>query len=63
MKATTKVMLKAAIEQCEEEDRSIEYTLQFMQDYAGVDFDCAFNFFKKDSDQQEKESHKHAPKV
>jgi hypothetical protein len=47
MKKKTKEKLKIAFEICEEEERSIEYTLQFLQDYANVDFDCALNFLER----------------
>lgn len=32
---------------CDEEDRSTEYMLQYMQDVAGVNLDCVINFLKK----------------
>ena len=44
MKAKTKELLKQAKEICDKEDRSTAYTIQFMQDYANVDFDCVMEY-------------------
>jgi hypothetical protein len=46
MKAKTKELLKQAIEICDKEDRSTAYTIQFMQDYAKVDFDCVIKYLE-----------------
>lgn len=49
MKEETRVKLDLAYQDCKDEDKSSEYTLQYLQDIAGVDFDCALNYFiKKD---------------
>lgn len=36
--------LKQAKEICDKEDRSTEYMIQFMQDYAGVSFDDVMDY-------------------
>lgn len=45
MKPSTEKKLIEAIEQCVNEDRSPEYKIQFLQDYAKVGFDCAITFY------------------
>lgn len=47
MKQQTRDKLIEAMAICDMEDRSTEYMIQFMQDYAGVDFDCVINFLQK----------------
>jgi len=47
MKSETIAKLHGAMEICDEEDRSTEYMLQYMQDYANVSLDCVINFLKK----------------
>ena len=47
MKATTKELLESAFEYCQEQDKSIEFTLQYMQDVAKVDLDCVLNYITK----------------
>ena len=47
MKKETKQRLIDAMETCNREDRSTEYMIQFMQDYAGVDCDCVMNFLQR----------------
>ena len=55
MKPQTREKLRQAKEFCDENDKSTEFMLQYMQDYAGVDLDCVVNFLasekikKKDS--------------
>lgn len=44
MKAKTKESLYMAWDICDEEDKSTEYTLQFMADTAEVEYDVAVNF-------------------
>lgn len=46
MKSKTKQLLIEAMQICDSEDRSTAYTIQFMQDYANVDFDCVMNFLR-----------------
>lgn len=52
MKATTKQKLKEAWEWCDENDKSTEFMLQFMQDVAKVDLDCVLNFLEKEMDKE-----------
>ena len=47
MKKETKQKLKEAQDYCDEEDKSTEFMLQYMQDYAGVDLDCVMSFLQK----------------
>lgn len=47
MKQETKDKLKIAMDICDTEDRSTEYMIQFMQDFAGVSFDCVISFLEK----------------
>lgn len=44
MKAKTKMLLEEAQKYCDENDKSTEFMLQYMQDFAGVDLDCVVNF-------------------
>ncbi len=46
-KAETRRLLRQAMLQCEEEDRSTEYMIQFMQDSCSVNHDCVMSFLKK----------------
>lgn len=44
MKALTKHKLLLAWAWCDYRDKSTEYMLEYMQDYAGVDLDCVTEF-------------------
>lgn len=50
MKESTREKLRQAEHICNQEDRSTEYMIQFMQDYAGVDFDCVMKYLRETSD-------------
>lgn len=52
MKAITKNKLFGAWQYCDDNDKSTEYMLQYMQDYAGVDLDCVINFMQKTTDEE-----------
>jgi hypothetical protein len=39
--------LQEAYDICDVEDRSIEYTIEYMQDYADVDFDVVIKWLEK----------------
>jgi hypothetical protein len=52
MKAITKEKLLTAWQYCDEEDKSTEYMLQYMQDVAGVDMDCVISFMEKTTDEE-----------
>ena len=52
MKAETKAKLLEAWQYCDDNDKSTEFMLQYMQDVAGVDLDCVINFIKKYSYEQ-----------
>ena len=47
MKAKTKALLEEAQEYCDENDKSTEFMLQYMQDIAKVDLDCVIAFLEK----------------
>lgn len=47
MKRQTKELLDFTWEYCQEEDKSIEFTLQYMQDTVKVDLDCVLNYITK----------------
>ena len=44
MRSVTKTKLKEAMDICDQEDRSTEYMIQYMQDYAKVSHDCVMNY-------------------
>jgi len=52
MKEETKQKLKDAMEYCEKYDRSIEYMIQYMQDYASVSHDTVMDFLYKESQKE-----------
>ena len=55
MKPETKRKLLEAWQHCDEEDKSTEFMLQYMQDVANVDLDCVVNFLQRTSeDEREK---------
>jgi len=47
MKTETKDKLFEAWAYCHEHDKSTEFMLQYMQDFANVDLDCVISFFRK----------------
>ena len=49
MKETTKQKLQEAQIFCDENDKSTEFMIQYMQDFAGVNFDCVINFLENHS--------------
>ena len=55
MKAETKSNLEEAQRFCDDNDKSIEYMIQYMQDFANVDFDCVMNYLEKKAIQKRKE--------
>ena len=52
MKEKTKIKLQVALETCDNEERSTEYTIQFMMDFAKVSFDCVMNYLYKNRDKE-----------
>lgn len=52
MKSETKNKLFEAWAYCDEEDKSTEFMIQYMQDYAGVDHNCVMTFLIKTTDEQ-----------
>ena len=55
MTESTKQKLKIAQEYCDENDKSTEFMLEFMQDYANVDLDCVMNFLQEQHKKQTKQ--------
>ena len=47
MKPITKQKLTEALEYCNNMDKSVEFTLLYLQDYAKVSLDCANEFYIK----------------
>ena len=47
MKIETKNKLLAAWQHCDDNDKSTEFMLEYMQDMAIVDLDCVINFIQK----------------
>ena len=48
----TKSKLFEAWQYCDDNDKSTEFMLQYMQDFAGVDLDCVINFLQKTKDEE-----------
>jgi hypothetical protein len=46
MKATTRELLRQAQIFCDENDKSTEFMLQYMQDVAKVDLDCVIKYLQ-----------------
>ena len=46
MKKETKEKLQKAKQYCDDNDKSTEFMLQYMQDHAGVDLDCVLNYLE-----------------
>jgi hypothetical protein len=55
MKESVKVLLCEAWKYCDDKDKSTEFMLQYMQDFAGVDLDCVMSFLEKTSVEQRDE--------
>lgn len=51
MKKETKAKLRMAQIYCDDEDKSTEFMLQYMQDVAGVDLDCVLKFLKNQKEE------------
>ena len=47
MKTVTREKLLEAWNYCDQEDKSTEFMIQYMQDVANVDLDCVLNFIEK----------------
>ena len=50
MKPETRIKLLTAWQYCDNEDKSTEFMIQYMQDFAHVSFDTVINFLEKTSD-------------
>ncbi len=47
MKKETRILLEEAQAHCDENDKSTEFMIQYMQDVAEVDFDCVMGFLEE----------------
>lgn len=56
MKKETSDALQVAYDICEEEDRSMEYTIQFMMDAVDVSHDCVMNWLYANRDKSNENS-------
>jgi hypothetical protein len=54
MKIETKTKLFEAWQYCDDEDKSTEFMLEYMQSVAKVDLDCVINFIEKNADKRPK---------
>ena len=54
MKAITKQLLLDAKKYCDDNNKSTEFMLQYMQDAAKVDLDCVISFLSKLGDSPKK---------
>jgi hypothetical protein len=52
MKLITRQKLLTAWQYCDDQDKSTEFMLQYMQDVAGVDLDCVIAFLEKTTDEE-----------
>ena len=57
MKQATRDKLAEAWAICKHDGKSLEYTIQFMQDYAGVGHDCVMNWLYDNRTQPPEEGH------
>ena len=51
MNPETKLKLIEAQKYCDDEDKSTPFMIQYMQDFAGVDFDCVMKFLQQESEE------------
>ena len=51
MTELNRAMLELIQEECDEEGRSTEYMIQYMQDRARVDFDTVMEFLREGADE------------
>ena len=56
MKIETFGLLKLAKQYCDDNDKSTEFMIQYMQDIAGVDLDCVMNYLRKKSKEYNNEN-------
>lgn len=63
MKTITKNNLLEAWQYCDDNDKSTEFMLEYMQDMANVDLDCVINFIRKMNDNKNKKQWKKKLKV
>lgn len=54
MQQKTRILLQDAMDQCDENNKSTEFMLLYMQDYAGVNLDCVLNFLMEKCDGKNK---------
>lgn len=59
MKTETRNKLFEAWALCDEDDKSTEFMIEYMQDFAGVDFDCVINFITTTTEKERDEWYNH----
>lgn len=63
MKAITKHRLLTAWQYCDDNDKSTEFMLEYMQDVGGVDLDCVMSFIAKTTDEDREKFNKLNPAI
>jgi hypothetical protein len=53
VKEFTKAKLQEAQKYCDDNYKSTEFMIAYMQDFAGVDFDCVMSFLRKQATKEE----------
>lgn len=51
MQQKTRALLQEAQDWCDDNDKSTEFMLQYMQDVVGVNLDCVLNFLREGHDE------------
>lgn len=51
MKSQTKQRLKEAMDYCNDNDKSTEFMIQYMQDYGKVSFETVIDFLESETDE------------
>lgn len=59
MKELARIKLREAQIFCDVNDKSTAFMIQYMQDYAGVDFDCVMKYLENNHDNRFKQRPKH----
>lgn len=49
MKTSTKKLLEEVQQYCDDNDKSTEFMLEYMQDFANVDLDCVIKYLENKS--------------
>jgi len=52
MKESTRSKLKEAMDYCDDNDKSTIFMIQYMQDFAGVSYECVIKYLKEQSEKE-----------